>query len=222
MTPPRVEAQEVQPPSLEAVQSVLQAAKTGPYHLALVLCLVTGARRSEVCGLQWGDLDWKAGTVRIERGIHIVKDQGLITQPPKTRNSRRVVALPSSVVLALRARLERREAEAASLGRPVALTDYILGGPDGRPLYPNTLSIVYRKLARAAGLPSTRLHSLRHVHATQLLGSGAPLLAVSRRLGHSSARTTTDIYGHALPAVDRELAQGFDALLETTALASPR
>jgi integrase len=50
----------------------------------------------------------------------------------------------------------------------------------------------------------TSLHSLRHTHASELLDAGVPLPVVSSRLGHSSIRTTADIYSHAIHGQDDE------------------
>lgn len=46
---------------------------------------------------------------------------------------------------------------------------------------------------------------LRHTHATQLLANGIPLLEVSKRLGHSRASHTLDLYGHSIPGYDASL-----------------
>jgi integrase len=52
-----------------------------------------------------------------------------------------------------------------------------------------------------AGLTGVSLHSLRHSHASELLSKGAPITAVSERLGHASPNITLSIYSHALPTV---------------------
>ena len=45
-------------------------------------------------------------------------------------------------------------------------------------------------------------HALRHTHASILLASGLPVLTVSKRLGHSKASMTLDVYGHLMPRAD--------------------
>lgn len=49
-------------------------------------------------------------------------------------------------------------------------------------------------------------HVLRHTYATTLLASGAPIVDVSRVLGHAKVSTTLDIYGHAIPEKLNDLA----------------
>lgn len=47
-----------------------------------------------------------------------------------------------------------------------------------------------------------RFHDLRHTLASLTLAAGFTAFEVSRCMGHASASTTTDVYGHLIP-VDR-------------------
>ncbi|WP_213013460.1 tyrosine-type recombinase/integrase [Paractinoplanes toevensis] len=76
--------------------------------------------------------------------------------------------------------------------------------PDGRPLRPGWLSHRFRTLVRKLGLPSVRLHDLRHGAASLAGAAGVELKVIQHDLGHSSAVTTADTYW----TVFRELAHG--------------
>ena len=80
--------------------------------------------------------------------------------------------------------------------------------PDGtRPLRPGSVTQRYRRLATRLGLRSTRLHSLRHYTATELLAAGVDLRTVAGRLGHSDGGATTlRIYAGRVVAADRRAA----------------
>jgi integrase len=76
-----------------------------------------------------------------------------------------------------------------------------------------------RKLARAPistsvscslSLRKASLHSLRHIHGSHLVADGVPLPVVAERLGHSSVRTTADVYTHALRGQDDDAARRWD------------
>lgn len=54
---------------------------------------------------------------------------------------------------------------------------------------------------------------LERFYATALLEAGVPVTVVSRRLGHSSATMTLDVYGHVLPAADAHAAERLETLL---------
>lgn len=63
-----------------------------------------------------------------------------------------------------------------------------------------------KKMADAAGVEQIRVHDLRHSHASMLIDMGIDILEISRRLGHESAKTTMDTYGHLYPDKDINLA----------------
>ena len=94
---PSAKAREMQVLTPEEIQRLLiQAKEDGCYEL-LLLELSTGLRRGEICALQWNDLNLRTGELRIERQVHRVKGE-LVVSPPKTKASNRSVILPAPVV----------------------------------------------------------------------------------------------------------------------------
>jgi integrase len=65
---------------------------------------------------------------------------------------------------------------------------------EGEPLSPNYLSIQWRRMTAAMGLPSVRFHALRHSHASALIAAGVDVVTVSRCLGHGSPVITLSTY----------------------------
>ncbi|MBT2512203.1 tyrosine-type recombinase/integrase [Arthrobacter sp. ISL-30] len=62
------------------------------------------------------------------------------------------------------------------------------------------------RIARANGLQKNpRIYDLRHTHASWLIQDGVNLFTIARRLGHTSTRTTEQVYGHLC---GRAVAQG--------------
>ena len=49
------------------------------------------------------------------------------------------------------------------------------------------------------------IHALRHSHASNLIEAGVNMYKISKRLGHSSIRTTMDIYGHLIDTEEDEV-----------------
>ena len=61
----------------------------------------TGMRRGELLGLQWGDIDLDAATLRVERAVEETKAR-LRLKPPKTKRGRRNISLPAEAFCAPR------------------------------------------------------------------------------------------------------------------------
>jgi integrase/recombinase XerC len=138
----------------------------------LELLYSSGLRRSELCGLNVGDLDIWSGNVR-------VFGKG---------GKERLVPVGESALASLRVYLKERREPAA--GEPL-FTNF-----RGERLTTSGLWRILREIARATGF-SGRItpHAFRHSFATHLLDHGLDLRSVQQLLGHSSIRTT-QIYTH--------------------------
>lgn len=79
-----------------------------------------------------------------------------------------------------------------------------LGSPPG----PDTLSDLFSKLARKAGLGHWHPHELRHSGASLVPARGTPLHVVSDVLGHASVAITKDLYGNSRNRIRRAKSGG--------------
>jgi integrase/recombinase XerC len=146
----------------------------------LELLYGTGIRVSELCGLDLPDLD---------RARRLVRVFG------KGARERSVpYGLPAGQAVEDWLRLGR-----PSLASPASGDALLLGARGGR-LHPTVVRRLVGRYARAAGLPATSPHGLRHSAATHLLEGGADLRSVQELLGHASL-ASTQIYTHV--SVDR-------------------
>ena len=216
-SPPRIRRHEISPPPIHDARELLKAAdEQSPEFGALLRVLAaTGARRGEVCGLRWSDIDCAAGTVSIHRSVATVAG-GIVIKDTKTHAARRI-AIDSETLAAL-ARQRVRMEERARICRLAFNEDSFVftSEADGsHPLHPDTITGGFRRLCDKVGLTGIRLHDLRHLHATQLLAAGVPVRTVSGRLGHANAATTLNVYAHFLEASDRQAAEVIAGLLQT-------
>jgi integrase len=174
----------------------------------LEVAAATGARRGEVLALRWSDI--QDGRAIITRSLtqtrQLLEFKGTKTERPRD------VKVPESALAALDAHRKRQDEFRQQFGRDYrADLDLIFANPDGEPLRPNSISSVVSLLFRRLGLPKgASLHSLRHSHGSHLVADGVPLPVVSERLGHSSVRTTADVYAHALRGQDDDAARRWD------------
>ncbi len=213
-SPPRGQPALSEIPEPAQIMAVLALAGQRNRDLADVahLAVMTGARRSELCGLQWGDLDLNVGSGRIVRAIADTPE--LEVKTPKTLRSRRTVALDPATVEMLQSRKLRAGDAALACGVKLKPTAYVFSDdPEGaRPLRPLVLSGRWRRLADVAGV-KCRFHDLRHFTASQLIGAGVAVTTVAERLGHASTKMTVDVYGHPVRDADRHAAQTLAAVL---------
>ena len=110
-SPPRIQRHEISPPPIHDTRELLKTAdEQSPEFGALLRVLAaTGARRGEVCGLRWSDIDCAAGTVSIHRSVATVTG-GIVIKDTKTHAARRI-AIDSETLPALerqRVRMEER------------------------------------------------------------------------------------------------------------------
>jgi integrase len=185
------------------------------YRLALSI----GLRRGEMLGLQWSDVDLKAGRIGIR---HTLTDEGELVEP-KTSGSRRPIDLPRRAIEALR---HQRDVLLATGLRasPWVFPVVAIGDPRrGEARLSRAVSSAFNAAAKKTtvaepdgairALPRIRFHDLRHTCATLRLANGDHVKVVSEMLGHASVAITLDIYSHVLPSMQRESAERFDAVL---------
>jgi hypothetical protein len=84
--------------------------------------------------------------------------------------------------------------------------------PDGRPLYPDTITEQFGKLVDRARLPQIRLHDVRHTYGTMALRAEINPKIVSTRLGHATVAFTLDTYTADVPDLDRAAAEQISGL----------
>jgi integrase len=170
------------------------------------LVALRGLRRGEAAGLRWADIDMEAGTLTITGQLQQLGGH-LVTGPPKSEAGQRVVALDRTTVVALRVHKARQSAERAAAGSRWHDGGYVFTMSDGRPVAPDRLTRMFRRLVADSGLPPVTLHGLRHGAATLALAAGAELKVVQDQLGHSTIVLTADTYTSVLPQTARTAAE---------------
>lgn len=145
-----------------------------------------GLRRGEVLGLRWADLDLDGGTLSIAQSRVALNDGTTIVDAPKTARSRRVLPLDPSLVAALKALRARQAAERLAAGEAYTGTSDLVAVDElGRPARPEHYSDLFARLAKRAGLPTIRLHDLRHSALSIMAERGVPVSLIAAWAGHS-------------------------------------
>ena len=205
VSPPKVRRDEVNPLTPDEVRQFLGAAQGHRQEALFVLAASTGMRLAEVLGVTWGSVDLGAGTVRVEQTL-VRYEREFHLDPPKTRQSKRTIAIPGHVVEALRAHRVRQVED--KLKAPLWVNDWDLVFTDevGRPVESRGLHDEFVGLLDRAKVRRVRFHDLRHGAATYLLAQGVPMKVVQDVLGHSQISMTADLYSHVVPELRRDAA----------------
>ena len=167
-----------------------EAWKDPDWGMLLSLKMTTGARRGEICGLHWPQLDLDTGVAVFQSSIGQIAGD-VWEKDIKTHQHRRVTLDPE-IVEALRAHRARCEERAASVDTRARGDGFVFSPTPGCSVRtsPNTLTQRYGRLADRVGI-ATHLHSLRHYSATELIAAGVDIRTVAGRLGHSGGGSTT-------------------------------
>lgn len=160
-------------------------------NLGIFICLSTGMRIGEICGLRWCDVDTVEGVIKVRhtlQRIYIIEGETrhteLLLDTPKTANSVRDIPMNSELLKMLK-----------SLNKVVNENYYVISN-DIKPIEPRTYRNYYKKLCKQLDIPELKFHGLRHSFATRCIESKADYKTVSVLLGHSNISTTLNLYVH--------------------------
>ena len=175
------------------VRYLIEHSREERYWPLWVLIVTTGLRVSEALGLAWSDVDLEAASVRVAHQLARVNGEWVRSEP-KTRRSRRTVALIPIAVEALREQRVRQDRERADHPRPI--DSLVFTTPVGAPIHSTNILPAWYATLKRLGLPRVTTHDLRHSAATMMLAAGVPLPVIADVLGHSTMRVTADLYAH--------------------------
>jgi integrase len=147
---------------LENLVDAIRSDENATAARAILLLLLTGARRNEITFARWDYIDWTNRTLLV----------------PRSKSGKaRVIALNQSAIAVLSAtpRID---------GNPFILPSPVTGRPSASLFFP------WDRIRKRAGLEDVRLHDLRHSFASFLVNRGVSLYVVQGLLGHQHARTT--------------------------------
>jgi integrase len=150
-----------------------------------------GLRRGEIFGLYWRNVDLTNKTIAVEK-----TDVRFITyteKNPKNETSRRTISVPDYVIAILRLYKVR--------SKNVKPDDKVITR-----WKPGAYSERFKKLLKKHGLPSTRLHDLRHYNATIMMKYNVPDKVSAKRLGHANTAMLKKVYQHVMKNMDENAA----------------
>lgn len=158
--------------------------------VCLLLCLYTGLRVGEVCGLKWEDIDFSNKSLTIKRTIERIKNKDeniksktiLIESTPKSDTSNRIIPIPNFIIsLLLFFKSDN---------------NYFLLSKSNKLYDPRLFESFYSRILKSSNINHNKFHTLRHTFATRSIESKMDIKTLSEILGHSQIETTLKLYVH--------------------------
>ncbi|MCV2231932.1 site-specific integrase [Paracholeplasma manati] len=159
------------------------------YKLLFTMLFYTGLRIGEIRALKWNDIDTDKGSIVINKQIsNKTFDRKPILVQPKTKSSNREVFYPKKEINPL---LELNVSVLSDFyGNNKSL--FVFGYK--KPLSETTIRRKNEHYSKAACLHTIRIHDFRHSYITMLFYKNVDPLTTKDQVGHSSVKTTLDIY----------------------------
>lgn len=173
-------------------------------YFGVLMAAYFGLRRSEVIGLKWSSINFEENTITILSTVKETNIDGkhiLICQDKtKSLAGLRSFTLPIEIKELLLKLRQEQEASKKYLGKGYYMEDkeYIYVDDGGKRLRPNYLTTRFGKFLKKFNLKHIRFHDLRHSCATILYDNDTGIKEIQTYLGHSSVKTTMEIYVHLI------------------------
>lgn len=145
--------------------------------LAVLLAATLGLRRSEICALEWSDIDFKAGTLSITKAVVRGDDNLHHTKITKTRAGTRTLFIAPDVLAELKKYRQINK-------KVVNVT-------------PETVTKRYIRLKKKMNVPG-RFHDLRHYMASVMAALNVPIKYAVEIMGHSTPNMLNNVYQHVM------------------------
>lgn len=173
-------------------QTAILAALNGQGRNMVEFAFWTGLRTSELVALEWGDIDWLAGELRVRRAETQASKE---PESTKTKSGRRTVRLLGPALDALtRQKAHTFLADGRVFHNPRTGEPWLGDGPIRKTLWIPAL--------KKAGVRYRYPYQTRHTFASMMLSAGESPMWVAQTMGHSDWTMIARVYGKWMPSAD--------------------
>ena len=212
---PKLEQKEIHPLDDQQVAELLNAARGEDIEYLITVALFTGCRLSELLGLTWEAVDFKQGTITINKQLARPEHRGATPFISPKNGKTRTITPAVSVMTALK-RQQRRQMEQQLKAGPLWDNPYhvVFSTEIGEPLDQWKAEKEFSVVLKAAGLTGVRFHDLRHTYAVNAIRAGDDIKTIQGNLGHASAAFTLDRYGHFTERMKQDSATRMEGFMK--------
>lgn len=198
--------------TFDDLQKLFEVIKGTDIEIAIILASSLGLRRGEILGMSWNQIDFNNKLLTINRQL-IRTETGSKFTSPKTENSNRTIPIEDNLIRILKKNKERQEILKSQLDNLYEDNNLVVCKDNGSLIPPDNITKKFNYLLKKNNLKKIRFHDLRHTFATLMLEQNQSLKVVSELLGHTTIKTTADIYSHALDSTKRKANATLDNIL---------
>ncbi len=187
-TLPKATKKEIPIPTDDDIKLMLSLSKGTDLYLPILFSATCSLRRSEICGLQWKDVNFNTGVLSVRRAM-VINDAAegaaheWVIKPPKTFTSHRQILMPNLLIDTL------KDLKGASNS-----SDFIVH------IKPSIITNQFSRFLKANDLPHFRFHDLRHYNASVMLMENIPDKYAMERGGWSTMSVMKERYQHTFSA----------------------
>lgn len=166
--------------------------------MGIILCLNTGLRVGEICGLKWENIDLDNKKIYVKQTLQRVyksteKKTVLKLEKPKTEYSQRAIPINQKLYEILKTLNKKQKPE-----------NYFLSGKKEKSIEPRAYQQYFKELQKNCKIKPHKFHTLRHTFATNCIEVGMDAKSLSEILGHSDVDITLSIYVHSSENIKRK------------------
>ena len=181
-----------------------------PYRNIFLIALHTGARISEVLGLQWKNINMKTGELTITGQLERKRTKDSVREIKSRTKSKqaRNMYIPAYVIAFLRDEKKRQTEHKLHAGKDWSNDDgLVFTREDGSPMPHRTIENAFVRIRNKLGRPELTLHTLRKTFITNEEKDGTDIKTISAMVGHSASSITLDVYTASTNEMKRQAAE---------------
>lgn len=211
----KVHKTEIQCYSPEDVEKLINALQNEPikYQAVILLALDSGCRRGELTGLKWQDVDFKKGSITINKTTQYVSGYGTFEKSTKSDTSNRIIYIaPTTLEILKKYKLFQNERKIL-LGNQWKNSERVFTTEFGEDIHPDRPYKILKHIIKKYNLKDISFHGLRHTSISLQISSGIQAQIISKRAGHSNIAITHQIYSHFFDNEFKEVANKMNDFL---------
>lgn len=212
---PRIERKEMQFLDETGAAAFLEAVEGHRFGILYQFILLTGLREGEALGLTWDRIDFRRGTIVIDRQLVKERKKGgqYYLGSPKNGKTRTIMP-PLYAMQLLRSQKARQAEQRLKAGDLWQDTGLVFTNETGGNLAVPTVYNQFKRIVAGIGQPDLRIHDLRHSYAVAALRSGDDIKTLQSNLGHHAAAFTLDRYGHVTDQMKQASAERMEQYIQ--------